>query len=193
MLAHELVYVRWMNTLLMTMTATIAGAISMLANFGFFFGGRSNDSGNIGFVGTLLLLILGPLAAGLVQMAISRTREYAADRAGAEISREPMALASALQKIATAAHRIPRSRPSETPPPAAPLHRQPTVSARAWRLVSTHPNVLRPAWRPSKKMARADERGPSVGPPRLAGPWSAPRASARWTRALVLGSGLKGN
>ncbi|MET0869281.1 MAG: M48 family metalloprotease, partial [Methyloceanibacter sp.] len=105
--AHELGHVKNRDTLLMTMTATIAGAISMLANFGFFFGGRSNDSGNIGFVGTLLLLILGPLAAGLVQMAISRTREYAADRAGAEISREPMALASALQKIATAAHRIP--------------------------------------------------------------------------------------
>src|SRR5512134_727039 len=106
-IAHELGHIKNRDTLLMTMTATIAGAISMLANFGFYIGGRSNDSGNIGFIGTLLLVILGPLAAGLVQMAISRTREYAADRAGAEISRSPMALASALQKIAGAAHRIP--------------------------------------------------------------------------------------
>src|SRR6476659_1888622 len=93
-IAHELGHIKNRDTLLMTMTATIAGAISMLANFGFYFGGRSNNSGNIGFVGSLLLLILGPLAAGLVQMAISRTREYEADREGAEISKRPLALAS---------------------------------------------------------------------------------------------------
>ena len=72
MIAHELGHVKNRDTLLMTVTATIAGAISMLANFGFMFGGRSNSNNNIGFIGTLALLILGPLAAGLVQMAISR-------------------------------------------------------------------------------------------------------------------------
>ncbi|HLO24083.1 MAG TPA: M48 family metalloprotease, partial [Methyloceanibacter sp.] len=88
-LAHELGHIKNRDTLLMTITATIAGAISMLANFGFYFGGRSNNNGNIGFIGSLLLLILGPLAAGLVQMAISRTREYEADREGAEMSKRP--------------------------------------------------------------------------------------------------------
>ena len=97
-LAHELGHVKNRDTLMMTITATLAGAISMLANFGFMFGGRSNGNNNIGFIGTLALLILGPLAAGLVQMAISRTREYAADRDGAEISGQPLALASALQQ-----------------------------------------------------------------------------------------------
>ncbi len=94
-LAHELGHIKNRDTLLMTITATIAGAISMLANFGFYFGGRSNNNGNIGFIGSLLLLILGPFAAGLVQMAISRTREYEADREGAAISKRPLALASA--------------------------------------------------------------------------------------------------
>ena len=83
----------------MTRTATLAGAISMLTNFGFYFrGGRNNDK-LIGAIGGLLLIILGPLAAGLVQMKISRGREYEADRIGAEISKRPLSLASALRKI----------------------------------------------------------------------------------------------
>ncbi len=174
--AHELGHVKNRDTLLMTMTATIAGAISMLANFGFFFGGRSNDSGNIGFVGTLLLLILGPLAAGLVQMAISRTREYAADRAGAEISREPMALASALQKIATAAHRIPNIEAERNPASAHLFIVNPLSGARMDNLFSTHPNVENRV-AALEEMARAmGERGPSSSAE--AGPWTRERRVA---------------
>jgi heat shock protein HtpX len=140
-LAHELGHIKNRDTLLMTITATIAGATSMLANFGFYFGGRSNNNGNIGFIGSLLLLILGPLAAGLVQMAISRTREYEADREGAEISKRPLALASALQKIAGRAEQIPNM-PAERNPASAHLFIvNPLSGARMDNLFSTHPNV----------------------------------------------------
>jgi heat shock protein HtpX len=99
-LAHELGHIKHRDTLTMTITATLAGAIGFLAQFAFFFGmGRGQRNNPLGFVGTLLVMILAPLAAMLVQMAISRTREYAADRAGAEISGQPLWLARALQKI----------------------------------------------------------------------------------------------
>ena len=140
-IAHELGHIKNRDTLLMTITATIAGAISMLANFGFMFGGRSNSNNNIGFIGTLALLILGPLAAGLVQMAISRTREYEADREGAEISRRPLSLASALQKIAGAARAIPNM-PAERNPASAHLFIvNPLSGARMDNLFSTHPST----------------------------------------------------
>src|SRR5690606_21482061 len=92
--------------LTMTVTATLAGAISMLAQFGLFFGGRDNNS-PFGAIGTIAMVILAPIAAMLVQMAISRTREYEADKDGAQICGDPMALASALQKISGMAQRIP--------------------------------------------------------------------------------------
>jgi heat shock protein HtpX len=99
-LAHELGHVKHRDTLTMTITATLAGAIGFLSQFAFFFGmGRDQRNNPLGLVGTLLVMILAPLAAMLVQMAISRTREYAADRAGAEISGHPLWLARALQKI----------------------------------------------------------------------------------------------
>ena len=141
-LAHELGHVKNRDTLLMTITATLAGAISMLANFGFMFGGRSNGNNNIGFIGTLALLILGPLAAGLVQMAISRTREYAADREGAEISGKPLALASALHKIAArrAAHSQYAGRAQSGF--GASLHRQSAVG-RAHGQSVLHPSRCR--------------------------------------------------
>ncbi|HEY6670359.1 MAG TPA: zinc metalloprotease HtpX [Methyloceanibacter sp.] len=174
-LAHELGHVKNRDTLLMTLTATIAGAISMLANFGFYFGGRSNSNDNIGFIGSLLLLILGPLAAGLVQMAISRTREYAADRQGAEISKRPLSLASALQKIAGAAKRIPNM-PAERNPATAHLFIvNPLSGARMDNLFSTHPDV-------ENRVARLNEiardMGDRVAAPRpgsdaeASGPWS---------------------
>lgn len=101
-MAHELAHVKNRDTLVMTMVATIAGAISMIANFGMWF--RTGDSrGNM--VATLLAVFLAPFAAMIVQMAISRTREYGADRGGAEISGNPMALARALAKIAGPASR----------------------------------------------------------------------------------------
>src|SRR5215467_12865660 len=106
-IAHELAHIRNHDTLTMTITATIAGAISMLAQFGLFFGGgnRGSNSG-LGLVGTLAMVILAPIAAMLVQMAISRTREYGADEMGARISGQPLALAAALVRIDNAAHQI---------------------------------------------------------------------------------------
>ncbi|NBR32175.1 MAG: protease HtpX, partial [Sphingomonadaceae bacterium] len=103
-MAHELGHVKNRDTLIMTMVATVAGAISMLANFGMFFRGNDNR-GNA--LATILAVIVAPIAAMIVQMAISRTREYGADRAGAEISGNPMALASALAKISRGAAAIP--------------------------------------------------------------------------------------
>jgi heat shock protein HtpX len=100
-LAHELAHVKNRDTLTMTITATIAGAVSMLANFAFFFGGGRRNP--LGLIGMLLVMLLAPLAAVLVQMTISRTREFEADRAGAEISGRPLWLASALARIDRAA------------------------------------------------------------------------------------------
>ena len=162
-LAHELGHIKHRDTLLMTITATIAGAISMLANFGFYFGGRSNNNGNIGLIGSLLLVILGPLAAGLVQMAISRTREYEADRDGAEISKRPLALASALRKIAGAAEHIPNMAAERNPASAHLFIVNPLSGARMDNLFSTHPNVENRMARLERDRAR-DGRGaaPSV-------------------------------
>lgn len=108
-IAHELAHIKNRDTLIMTVAATIAGAIGMLANFGFLFAGsRDSDNRNpLGAVGALLVMILAPLAATLVQLAISRTREYAADRLGAEICGQPLWLARALERIeAVASDRV---------------------------------------------------------------------------------------
>ena len=98
-MAHELAHVKHRDTLTMTITATVAGAISALANFAFFFGGRDENGRPAGMVGAIVVAIVAPLAAALVQMAISRGREYEADRGGAEISGDPEALAQALRKM----------------------------------------------------------------------------------------------
>jgi heat shock protein HtpX len=179
-LAHELGHIKNRDTLLMTITATIAGAISMLANFGFYFGGRSNNNGNIGFIGSLLLLILGPFAAGLVQMAISRTREYEADREGAEISKRPLALASALQKIASRAEQIPNMDAERNPASAHLFIVNPLSGARMDNLFSTHPNIENRVARLSA-MARDMGEAPagaaqSIEP--ASGPWSSQTKSA---------------
>jgi heat shock protein HtpX len=180
-IAHELGHIKHRDTLLMTMTATLAGAISMLANFGLYFGGRSNnDSGHIGAIGSLALVILGPLAAGLVQMAISRTREYEADRAGAEIARDPLALASALQKIAGAAHRVPNMAAERNPASAHLFIVNPLSGARMDNLFATHPNVenrvaaLEGMARAMGEPSRSGEAGPWSGERPVAGrgPWS---------------------
>jgi heat shock protein HtpX len=180
-LAHELGHVKNRDTLLMTLTATIAGAVSMLANFGFYFGGRSNSNGNIGFIGSLLLLILGPLAAGLVQMAISRTREYEADREGAEISRRPLSLASALQKIAGAADHIPNM-PAERNPASAHLFIvNPLSGARMDNLFSTHPDVENRIARLNEMAREMGESGTAPSPASdeaVSGPWSQQRRVA---------------
>ncbi|MEZ5707802.1 MAG: M48 family metalloprotease [Blastomonas sp.] len=130
-MAHELAHVKHRDTLVMTMVATIAGAISMLANFGMFFRGR-----NAGLAG-LLAVFVAPFAAMIVQMAISRTREFGADRGGAEISGKPLALASALARISGQAQRIPNPVVAQNPA-AAQLY---IVPAGVRSLFSTHPDT----------------------------------------------------
>ena len=139
-MAHELAHVKNRDTLIMTITATIAGAISMLAQFGLFFGGnRDNNSGGMGIIGTIAMVILAPIAAMLVQMAISRTREYSADNLGAQIAGEPQWLASALAKIDNAAHQI-ENAPAEHNPATAHLFIiNPLSGARMDNLFATHP------------------------------------------------------
>jgi heat shock protein HtpX len=133
-MAHELAHVRNRDTLIMTMAATIAGAISMIANFGLFFRG-GDRGGNI--LALLLAVIVAPFAAMIVQLAISRTREYGADRGGAEISGDPHALATALAKLHAAAARIP-SPVAARNPAAAALYIVPGLG-RVDSLFSTHP------------------------------------------------------
>ena len=138
-LAHELAHVRNRDTLIMTVTATIAGALSMLANFGLFFGGnRDNQSG---FIANILVMILAPMAAMLVQFAISRTREYAADRAGADICGHPMWLGTALQKLESSARRIDNPA-AESNPATAHLFIVNPLNGRSFdNLFSTHPST----------------------------------------------------
>lgn len=136
-MAHELGHVKNRDTLVMTMVATIAGAISMIANFGMFFG--HDEEGRPNPVAGILAMIVAPFAAMIVQMAISRTREFGADRAGAEISGNPAALASALAKIAAPAQHIPDAA-SMRNPATAQLYIVPT-SVSEW--FSTHPATER--------------------------------------------------
>ncbi len=135
-MAHELAHIRNRDTLTMTVTATIAGAISMLANFALFFGGNRNAGG---IVGTLALAILAPMAAALVQMAISRTREYSADAGGAEISGNPLWLASALERIEEAARRAPNEAAEANPATAHMFIINPLNGRGRDNLFSTHP------------------------------------------------------
>jgi len=132
-MAHELGHVRNRDTLVMTMVATIAGAISMIANFGMFFGSSENRNP----IATIAAVLMAPFAAMIVQMAISRTREYGADRAGAEITGNPRALATALAKIAMPAQQIPAQGALRNPA-AAQLY---IVPSGISSLFSTHPDT----------------------------------------------------
>lgn len=159
-LAHELGHVKHRDTLTMTITATIAGAISMLANFALFFGGRRSNP--LGLIGLLLVMLLAPLAAMLVQMAISRSREFDADRAGAEISGRPLWLASALERIDRTAQVIDNVRAEENPATAHlfivnPLH------GRFSGLFASHPAT-------AERVARL--RSMAEAPVRASGPWA---------------------
>ena len=136
-MAHELAHIKNRDTLTMTVTATIAGAVSMLANFALFFGGNRNAGG---VIGAIALAILAPMAAGLVQMAISRTREYSADRGGAEICGNPMWLASALERIDEAARRGAPNEAAEANPATAHMFIiNPLNGSGRDSLFSTHP------------------------------------------------------
>ncbi|EWY42417.1 heat shock protein HtpX [Skermanella stibiiresistens SB22] len=139
-MAHELAHVRNRDTLIMTVTATIAGAISMLANFAFFFGGNNGNRNNpLGMIGTVLMVFLAPLAAMLVQMAISRTREYEADKIGAEICGRPLWLANALVKIQEGASRIDNVQAENNPATAHLFIINPLHSRSVDGLFRTHP------------------------------------------------------
>jgi heat shock protein HtpX len=163
-MAHELAHVANRDTLIMTMVATIAGAISMLGNFALFFGGRDSEGRSNALV-AIVAMVVAPFAAMIVQMAISRTREYGADKVGAQISGKPEALASALAKIAGPAAAIP-NHASEANPAAAQLYIVPTQISD---LFSTHPAT-------EKRIAALMEMAPAavmpeVEAPRRAGPW----------------------
>jgi heat shock protein HtpX len=140
-IAHELAHIKNRDILTMTVAATVAGAISMLAQFGFFFGGGRDRDNPMGPIGVLLAVLFAPLAAMLIQMTISRTREYSADKLGAEISGNPLGLADALRKISAYAGRIPMAS-AERNPASAPLFIvNPLTGQRMDNLFSTHPNV----------------------------------------------------
>ena len=138
-MAHELAHVKNRDTLTMTVTATVAGAIAALANFALFFGGGDDRERPGGIIGTLALMILAPMAAGLVQMAISRGREYEADRVGAGIAGDPAALASALQKIDGHARRIVNPTAERNPASGQLFIINPLAGRGADNLFSTHP------------------------------------------------------
>jgi heat shock protein HtpX len=138
-MAHELAHVQNRDTLTMTLTATLAGAISMLGNFAFFFGGNRDNNNPLGFIGVLVAMIVAPLAAMIVQMAISRTREYSADRRGAEICGKPLSLASALAKISNFAHQVPNYEAERNPATAHMFIINPLSGERMDNLFSTHP------------------------------------------------------
>jgi heat shock protein HtpX len=140
-IAHELAHIKNRDTLIMTITATIAGAISMLAQFGLFFGGGNRNNGGIGIIGTIAMVILAPIAAMLVQMAISRTREYAADNMGARIAGRTDGLASALMKISNAAHQIENDTAERNPATAHLFIINPLSGHRMDNLFSTHPST----------------------------------------------------
>jgi len=174
-MAHELAHVKNRDTLTMTVTATIAGAIAALANFALFFGGGDDRERPGGVIGALALMILAPMAAGLVQMAISRAREYEADRIGAEIARDPQALASALQKIEAYSKRIVNPIAERNPASGQLFIINPLTGRGADNLFSTHPNT-------GNRVRALMAMG---GPARPVAPQATPPASRRPSRTSV--------
>lgn len=139
-MAHELAHVKHRDTLISTISATIAGAVSSIAQFGMLFTGGDRDRGVHPAV-AILIMILAPIAAMLIQMAISRSREFEADRGGAEISGDPGALASALQKIHNYAHRVPMETAEHHPETAQMMIINPLSAEGIKGLFSTHPQT----------------------------------------------------
>lgn len=168
-MAHELAHVRNRDTLTMTVTATIAGAISGLANIAFFFGGDRDRPA--GMIGTILIAVLAPIAAALVQFAISRGREYEADRHGAEISGDPRALADALRKMEAYAHRTVNETAERNPATGQMFIINPLAGRGADNLFSTHPNTANRVEALLTLAGRGRPGGTSVPRTRPAGPW----------------------
>ena len=183
-MAHELAHIQNRDTLIMTISATVVGALTMLAQWGWLIrsmGGNRNNG--FGLIGMLLAAILAPMAAGLIQMMISRTREYSADRLGGEICRNPMALASALQKISGAGRRIEMESAERNPASAHLFIVNPLSGRRMDNLFSTHPsteNRIAALKQQAAEMGRTASMSqqrqwgpPSTGrPDRNSGPWS---------------------
>lgn len=155
-MAHELGHVKNRDILIMTLTASIAGAIGMLAQFGMFFGGRGSDGERANPIIMIAVMILAPIAAGLVQMAISRSREYQADKLGAEICGHPLWLANALKKISGMASHIPNEAAEANPASAHMFIINPLTGQNMDNLFSTHPNTDN---RIQALIALADEMG----------------------------------
>ncbi|MEZ5926245.1 MAG: zinc metalloprotease HtpX [Hyphomicrobiaceae bacterium] len=175
-IAHELAHIKNRDTLTMAMTATLAGAISMLAQFGLFFGGRSRNDSPLGPIGTLVAMLAAPLAATLVQMAISRSREYAADELGSHISQRPLWLASALSKLAQTRGRF-RLVSAEVNPASAHLFIVNPLTGRGLAsLFMTHPST-------EDRIARLEEIAAEMGQVQLGGP-----VGERQARTSVPGS-----
>jgi heat shock protein HtpX len=163
--AHELSHVKNRDTLIMTLTATIAGAISMLANFAFMMGGRDRNN-PLGIIGVIAIMIMAPIAAMLVQMAISRAREYDADRTGAEVSGRPLWLASALGQIHDASQQIENHDAEANPATAHMFIINPLSGRSLGNLFSTHPPV-------EERIARLEAMATQMGEaPQAKGPWS---------------------
>jgi heat shock protein HtpX len=163
-MAHELAHVKNRDTLTMTVTATIAGAITTIANFAMLFGGNRDNNGGGNLITSLAMMFLAPLAAAIVQMAISRGREYEADRVGAEILGRPEALASALAKISNGAARIPNETAEMHPETGQLMIINPLSGRGADNLFSTHPSTQN---RIDRLMAMAGR----AGAPSTRGPW----------------------
>jgi heat shock protein HtpX len=140
-MAHELAHVKHRDILISTISATMAGAISALANFALFFGGRDGDGRPSNPIATIAVALLAPLAAMVIQMAISRAREFDADRGGAEISGDPAALASALEKIHRYAQGIPLEATERHPETAQMMIMNPLSGGGLRGLFSTHPDT----------------------------------------------------
>ncbi len=139
-MAHELAHIKNRDILIMTITATFAGAISMLAQFGFLLGGnRGNNAVNM--IARIAIIFLAPIAAAIVQMAISRAREYEADRIGAEICQRPLWLASALNKISSASESIHNETAENNPATAHMFIINPLSGENMDNLFSTHPDA----------------------------------------------------
>ncbi|WP_270938278.1 zinc metalloprotease HtpX [Falsiroseomonas oryzae] len=182
-IAHELAHIKNRDTLIMTVTATLAGAIGMLAQFGFLFGGRSSDgrSNPFGPIGTILLIVLAPIAAMIVQMAVSRSREYEADRIGAEITGDPRGLASALLRLEGYKQGRVNEAAEANPASAHLFIINPLSGLRMDGLFSTHPatqNRVAALEALAARIGPPSDGGPRIpaAPPRVAGarpgPWS---------------------
>ena len=164
-LSHELAHVRNRDSLTMTMTAVIAGAIGMLAQFAFFFGGSGNRRSNpLGPIGVILVMLFAPLAATLVQLAISRTREFEADRQGSLISGHPLWLASALGKLEPAARAIDNPTAEGHPASASLFIVNPLHGGGMNGLFTTHPPIAERIRRLEAMAAESGETAPRHGP-----------------------------